>query len=78
MEQNMRIKSMKTENKQLRQQLVDQASLWSKLQHDLLMVNGLPETKGRRQQVHALTHPPTPSLTHSLTHFRLCKRARQC
>ena len=48
----MRIKSMKTENKQLRQQLADQASLWSKLQHDLLLLNGVPDGKGRRQQVH--------------------------
>ena len=49
----MRIKSMKTENKQLRQQLADQASLWSKLQHDLLLLNGIPDGKGRRQQVHS-------------------------
>ena len=53
-EQGMRIKSMKTENKQLRQQLADQASLWSKLQHDLLLLNGIPDGKGRRQQVHPL------------------------
>ena len=47
-EQGMRIKSMKTENKQLRQQLADQATLWSKLQHDLLLLNGVPE--GRYSQ----------------------------
>ena len=50
-DQQMRIKSMKLENKELRQQLADNASLWHDLQHDLVTLNSIPEGKGRRQQV---------------------------
>ena len=56
-EQTMRIRSMKLENKQLRQQLADHTALWLDLQHDLVVLNGIPEGKGRRQQV---PPPPTP------------------
>ncbi|KAL0041539.1 hypothetical protein WJX79_006848 [Trebouxia sp. C0005] len=48
-DQTMRIKSMKLENKELRQQLADNAALWRDLQHDLVTLNGIPEGKGRRQ-----------------------------
>ena len=64
-EQGLRIKSMKLENKQLRHQLADQAALWTKLQHDLLLLNGIPEGKGRRQQV-----PPLCAL--------LCRAVQYC
>ena len=47
----MRIKSMKLENKELRQQLADKASLWHDLQRDLVSLSTMPEAKGRRQQV---------------------------
>lgn len=50
-DQTMRIKSMKLENKELRQQLTDNAALWRDLQHDLVTLNGIPEGKGRRQVV---------------------------
>ncbi len=50
-DQTMRIKSMKLENKELRQQLADNAALWRDLQHDLVTLNGIPEGKGRRQVV---------------------------
>ena len=50
-DQTMRIKSMKLENKELRQQLADNAALWRDLQHDLVTLNGIPEGKGRRQMV---------------------------
>ncbi|KAL3160819.1 WD repeat-containing protein 49 [Trebouxia sp. C0009 RCD-2024] len=49
-DQQMRIKSMKLENKQLRQRLADDATLWQELQHDLAALNTMPEGKGRRQQ----------------------------
>ncbi|DBB08551.1 TPA: WD repeat-containing protein 49 [Trebouxia sp. C0006] len=48
-DQTMRIKSMKLDNKELRQQLADNAALWKDLQHDLVTLNGIPEGKGRRQ-----------------------------
>ncbi len=50
-DQTMRIKSMKLENKELRQQMADNAALWKDLQHDLVTLNGIPEGKGRRQMV---------------------------
>lgn len=50
-DQQMRLKSMKLENKQLRQRLADDATLWQELQHDLATLNTMPEGKGRRQQV---------------------------
>lgn len=50
-DQQMRIKSMKMENKELRQRLADDAALWQDLQHDLTALNSMPEGKGRRQQV---------------------------
>ena len=50
-DQIMRINSMKLENKELRQQMADNTTLWHDLQHDLVTLNGIPEGKGRRQQV---------------------------
>ena len=50
-DQQMRIKSMKMENKELRQRLADDATLWQDLQHDLTALNAMPEGKGRRQEV---------------------------
>lgn len=50
-DQQMRIKSMKMENKELRQRLADDAALWQDLQHDLAALNSMPEGKGHRQQV---------------------------
>ena len=47
----MRIKSMKLENKELRQRVADDGALWQDLQHDLAALNTMPEGKGRRQQV---------------------------
>lgn len=44
---------MKVENKQLRQRLADDATLWQELQHDLATLNTMPEGKGLRQQVRA-------------------------
>ena len=51
---------MKLENKELRQQLADNASLWHDLQHDLVTLNAIPEGKGRRQQVSLFTARPWP------------------
>ena len=72
-DQTMRIKSMKLENKQLRQQLADKAALWHDLQHDLVALNGMREGKGGRQQVStSALKPVVPHGQHA------CNSATSC
>lgn len=47
----MRIKGMRGEAEAIRKQVAKQAAVWTNLQHDLVGLKAVPESKGKRQQV---------------------------